>query len=40
MATDQTKQIREERWREKYKNDGSTARMNKTGDKNKNIWTI
>jgi hypothetical protein len=29
MATVQTKQIREERWRENYKDDGSTTRMNR-----------
>jgi hypothetical protein len=29
MATVQTQQIREERWRETTKDDGSTTRMNK-----------
>jgi phage portal protein BeeE len=29
MATVQTQKIREERWREKYKDDGSSTRMNR-----------
>jgi hypothetical protein len=37
MATVQTQQIREERWRENYKDDGS-SRMKQTGDQRSGIY--